>query len=372
MSHEGSRLSRDESVPKGSISKHLASHNLSPEDHVRYIKRLLVDKEEQEGARKLELSDATRFVKLLDEALRAGGLDGKFRHPSIRYLARVCGWHTILPASMQISDYQRVSQYSRTVRSEGWTGTRGDQQITIKVLTVYGSDDERRKRELTRAFCKEVITRGYLDHPNILPFIGAMMVTEPGHEKYEFVSEFMENGEIGKFLEKNRGVNRLELLKDIAAGLSYLHSQAVIHGALQKSNVLISKHQRACLADFGLVQIVEEHTTADLNEPGISYMSPELLWPEKFGLTDTKPTKGSDIYALGILMYEVICGHRPYQGLNLWAAAVKFQKEEFPPRPDTGFTDSLWKTLEGCWQCRREMRPNADNVSGELDVASRA
>lgn len=63
-----------------------------------------------------------------------------------------------------------------------------------------------------QAFCKQVITRGYLDHPNIHPFIGAMMVTEPGHEKYEVISEFMENGEIGEFIEKNRGMNRLELV----------------------------------------------------------------------------------------------------------------------------------------------------------------
>lgn len=52
----------------------------------------------------------------------------------------------------------------------------------------------------------------YLDHPNILPFIGAMMVTEPGKEKYEIISELMEDGEIGKFIKRNPGANRLELV----------------------------------------------------------------------------------------------------------------------------------------------------------------
>ena len=51
-----------------------------------------------------------------------------------------------------------------------------------------------------------------LDHPNILPFLGATMVTEPGHEKYEIVSEFMENGDLGTFTKQNRGVNRLKLV----------------------------------------------------------------------------------------------------------------------------------------------------------------
>ena len=54
------------------------------------------------------------------------------------------------------------------------------------------------------------------------------------------------------------------------------------------------------MVDFGLV--LEEHPTADLNEPGIPYMDPELLWPEKFGFIDMKPTKGSDIYVLGTLV----------------------------------------------------------------------
>lgn len=52
----------------------------------------------------------------------------------------------------------------------------------------------------------------HLDHPNILPFIGAMMVTEPGEEKYEIISELMENGEIGTFIKKNQEANRLELV----------------------------------------------------------------------------------------------------------------------------------------------------------------
>jgi len=51
-----------------------------------------------------------------------------------------------------------------------------------------------------------------LSHPNILPFIGAAMVAEPGREKYEIVSEFMKNGNIRRFIEQNPGANRLELV----------------------------------------------------------------------------------------------------------------------------------------------------------------
>lgn len=63
-----------------------------------------------------------------------------------------------------------------------------------------------------QGFCKEVVIWKNLSHPNILPFIGAAMVTEPNHEKYEIVSEFMENGNIRSFIGQNAGANRLELV----------------------------------------------------------------------------------------------------------------------------------------------------------------
>jgi serine/threonine protein kinase len=65
---------------------------------------------------------------------------------------------------------------------------------------------------ITQEFCKEAVIWKNLSHPNVLPFIGANLVTEPGCERYEMVSEFMENGDIKAFIEGNPGVNRLELV----------------------------------------------------------------------------------------------------------------------------------------------------------------
>ena len=67
-------------------------------------------------------------------------------------------------------------------------------------------------RHALQAFCKEVVIWKHLDHPNVLPFIGAMMVTEPGRERYEVLSEFMGNGDIRTFTRQNPDVNRLKLV----------------------------------------------------------------------------------------------------------------------------------------------------------------
>ena len=65
---------------------------------------------------------------------------------------------------------------------------------------------------IVQKFCKEVVIWKNLNHPNVLPFVGAAMATEPGREKYGIVSEFMENWDIKTFIGHNVDVNRLELV----------------------------------------------------------------------------------------------------------------------------------------------------------------
>ena len=72
-------------------------------------------------------------------------------------------------------------------------------------------------------------------------------------------------------------------------------------------NVLINKQRRGCLADFGLTRITAEFTSSGTGEPKGTpgWMSPEVAWPENHGAKDGRPTKESDVYSLGILIYEV-------------------------------------------------------------------
>ena len=155
------------------------------------------------------------------------------RPTGTRYLARVCGWHGILPNSVVISDYQFETLLDEGGNGMVSTGKYNGQKVAIKALKFYQSDDPAKKRERTKVrypvlvgypgyadadhpivqqFCKEVVIWKNLSHPNILPFIGAALATEPNSEKYEIVSEFMKNGNIMRFMERNPGVNRLELV----------------------------------------------------------------------------------------------------------------------------------------------------------------
>ena len=90
-------------------------------------------------------------------------------------------------------------------------------------------------------------------------------------------------------------------------------------------------------------------------------MSPELIDPENFGLEKFRPTKYSDGYALGMVIYETISGHLPFHQHTDWTVVKKVTAGERPPR-EVGFTDGLWKMLEHCWAPQPKDRPSIENV----------
>jgi len=95
-------------------------------------------------------------------------------------------------------------------------------------------------------------------------------------------------------------------------------------------------------------------------------MSPELLVPGKFGLEESHPTKASDCYALGMVIYEVLSGQTPFDQYSFLAVVWKVLEGERPERPQGAqgalFTDSIWGILEVCWKPQPGDRISAKDV----------
>lgn len=104
-------------------------------------------------------------------------------------------------------------------------------------------------------------------------------------------------------------------------------------------------------------------------------MSPELLHPDQFNLADSQPTKESDCYALGMVIYEVLSGQVPFAPLKNFVVARKVVDGERPARPEgvkgAWFTDELWATMELCWATQPENRPYIAAVLECLEQVSR-
>jgi hypothetical protein len=104
-------------------------------------------------------------------------------------------------------------------------------------------------------------------------------------------------------------------------------------------------------------------------------MSPELFHPENFGLEDSRRTKRSDCYALGMVIYEVLSGQVPFHRCNVYAVVAKVSGGERPGRPrgaeGESFTDGIWRILERCWTSNPDNRPRIEDVLLCLEDVSR-
>jgi serine/threonine protein kinase len=133
-----------------------------------------------------------------------------------------------------------------------------------------------------------------------------------------------------------------------------------------KSSILINNDGRAYLAGFDSLTIASDQSIfiSSCIEGGTTpWMSPELFDPDKFGLKESRPTKESDCYALGMVIYEVLSGREPFAPLSNAIVIIKVLRGERPSRPQaeegTLFTDRVWGILELCWKSQPRDRISA-------------
>jgi len=140
-----------------------------------------------------------------------------------------------------------------------------------------------------------------------------------------------------------------------------------------KTNVLINHGGHACLSGFSLLTIDSDQPTIPpptMASDAIRWASPELIDPSKFNLKESRPTKYSDCYALGMVIYEVLCEQVPFAPHNDTDISPKIMDGERPKRPKgregVRFTDDLWRMLGDCWRPQPNERPSLDTVLGWL------
>ena len=164
-----------------------------------------------------------------------------------------------------------------------------------------------------------------------------------------------------------------------------MHDQGIIRGDLKgvrfcihghpparslfspQADILVNDSGHACLADFGLSMIISDQSTPSFIAAGtVRWMSPERLDPDQFGFGDGRPTKESDCYALGMVIYEVLSGQAPFTQFHNLIVMQKVIEGLRPGRPrgvqGAWFTDGLWRMLELCWKPKPNDRPSLDTI----------
>ncbi|KAF9778179.1 kinase-like domain-containing protein [Thelephora terrestris] len=300
-------------------------------------------------------------------------MDDKLWQRSLRLLSKICEDRSIIPASyIRQRGLIRVGTfYCRSGFADVSIGEYLGLPVAIKSLGVRGRDDPKTFKGL----CREIICWKHLSHTNILPLFGVSVSEDRCH--FSILTEWMPNGNVIRYARSNPKANRLKLLAEVMSGVTYLHELKIVHGDLKGANILVDVTGTARVADFGLMTMIDM-STAILSGTAVSsggthgWMSPELLDPSRFG-ANGRPTRESDCYALGMVIYEVLTGLRPFHHLIAPTPVPAVMRGERPIKPfdaeSLGFSDTLWRLVQSCWGESSADRPTVREL---LDCVSPA
>ncbi|NLY85212.1 MAG: Stk1 family PASTA domain-containing Ser/Thr kinase [Tissierellia bacterium] len=221
-----------------------------------------------------------------------------------------------------------------------------DRFVAIKILREEFVNDE----EFVRKFRRESQAAARLSHPNIVNIYDVGFEEDGNNKIYYIVMEYIK-GKTLKEIIKEKGKLPIDLAIDysyqIAEALQHAHSNRIFHRDIKPHNIMITDDNRVKVTDFGIARAATSSTvTTTSNVLGsVHYFSPEQA---RGGYTDDK----SDIYSLGIVMYEMVTGVLPYQGESPITVALKHVQEDIvPPREidpsiPLGFENIILKSVQ--------------------------
>ncbi len=199
------------------------------------------------------------------------------------------------------------------------TDVRLQRSVAVKVMHAHLAADQ----QFRDRFLSEALASAKLAHPNIVN------VYDQGHEAglWYLVMEYVPNITLRDLLRKRRSLSpheALSIFSPALAGLAAAHDAGILHRDLKPENILLADDGRVKLADFGLARAVSDHTSPTQSLIGsVAYMSPELL---SRGRADAR----SDIYAMGIILYEMLVGARPFRSKDAVQIALQHANDPVP------------------------------------------
>ncbi|MDO9693738.1 MAG: tetratricopeptide repeat protein [Candidatus Latescibacteria bacterium] len=215
-------------------------------------------------------------------------------------------------------------------------------RVALKVIK-QGMDT----RAVVARFDAERQALAMMDHPCIAKVFDAG-ATDRGRPY--FVMEYVEGESITDYCNRRRlgTEERLELFVRVCEGVQHAHQKAVIHRDLKPSNILVAEvdgRPVPKIIDFGVAKATTQRLTemTMFTELGQMVGTPEYMSPEQASMTDDDIDTRTDVYALGVVLYELLSGALPFDSRDLrkagYEAIRKIIREQDPPRPSTRFSD---------------------------------
>jgi serine/threonine protein kinase len=233
-------------------------------------------------------------------------------------------------AGKQLGQYEVIQEFARGGMATVYTArqTSMDRQVAIKVLPPQFTHDP----QFIKRFEREVALIAALEHPHILPVYD---YGEADGMAY-IVMRLMTGGTLQDATKNDLlPLDRIStMLSQVASAMDYAHSRGVIHRDLKPSNILLDSQGNAYVADFGIAHLTFD--SQSLTGTGMAIGTPAYMSPEQ--AQGQNIDARTDIYAMGIILYELLTGKIPFQGDTPMALILKHMSEPLPSprasRPD--------------------------------------
>lgn len=262
---------------------------------------------------------------------------------------------SFLPGEI-IDRYRIIREVGRGGMGAVFLAERADdqyqKQVAIKLIK-RGTDTD----SVLRHFRNERQILAGFDHPNIARLFDGG--TSESGLPY-FVMEYIEGLPIDEYCNAHAlsVVERLKLFREVCAAVSYAHRHLVIHRDIKRSNILVTAEGVPKLLDFGIAKILQPDAEPLATMTGMRLMTPECASPEQ--ARGQPVTTASDVYSLGLVLYELLCGRSPYQFTSQTPHEMaRVITETEPKKPSTAIAPS-----DGSF---KSQIPNPKILRGDLD-----
>jgi len=243
--------------------------------------------------------------------------------------------------------------------------------VALKTFRIGYSVRDQELDQFRARFIREAQSAGILSHPNIVTIHD---VVEESEEGLAFIAmEYVRGTNLKALLQGDQPLALsfvVDVIAQVADALDYAHSHRVIHRDVKPANILITADNRVKITDFGIARL----DTSNLTQEGQLLGTPNYMSPEQ--IQGKEIDHRADLFALGVVLYEMLTRHKPFQGENLTVVSHRIVYDHFtPPREHirempAGIEPILGRALEKeparRYQRAKEMVDDLRRVAGAL------
>jgi serine/threonine protein kinase len=276
-------------------------------------------------------------------------------------------------AAGQIGPYRLLQMLGEGGMGEVWLAeqkTPIHRTVALKLIKA-GMDT----KSVAARFESERQALALMDHPSIARVFDAGATPEG---RPYFAMEYVPGLSITEYCDKHRLTikERLELFMQVCEGVQHAHQKAIIHRDLKPSNVLVVEQDNKAvpkIIDFGLAKAISQPLTDKtmFTELGVMLGTPEYMSPEQADQREQNIDTRTDVYSLGVILYQLLVGALPFEAKALRAAGLeeilRKIREEEPSKPSTRIRSMGTSSAASAQNRREEPRSFAQHVQGELD-----